>query len=138
MRALRWILLVSAGVAWGAQAQQPCPALPADTPLHWEQQASAAFTVCRALNAEGEQVFGVMLTERPTITPRRRNREEEARIGAYEMYWYKPDLAVATSEEKRVTVIELGKGRYAQIWVDAPDAGALQHALGLAQSMALN
>ncbi|WP_343237080.1 hypothetical protein [Xanthomonas sp. XNM01] len=135
---MQWTVLALAGVAWNAQAQQTCPELPAGAPLSWEQQPGSGFLVCRAVATDGRQVFGVMLTDKPTISPRRRNRQEEGRIGSHEMYWYEPDIAVSTGEEKRVTVIELGKDRYAQIWVDAPDPEALQRSLALAQGIALD
>ena len=67
----------------------------------------------------GTQLLGVMLTPQPTVNLRRRNRVEEGMIGPHEVHWYRPEIAEPGAEEKRVTVIELGKDRYAQIWVDA-------------------
>ena len=135
------VLLLSLPLAFHAApaaAQQACPALPGGSPLRWEQQAGDGFEVCRAMDAEGRQVFGLMLTEKPTVRPQRSHRVEEGTIGRYEMYWYRPAIAQDTVLEKRITVVELDDGRYAQFWVDAEDPAQLQSALSLAQGIALN
>ena len=124
--------------AASASAQQACPALPDSSPLHWERQAGDGFDVCRAMDAEGRQVFGVMLTGKPTVRLQRSHRVEEGMIGRYEMHWYRPTIAQDTGLEKRITVVELDDGRYAQFWVDAEDPAQLQSALGLAEGIALN
>ena len=119
-------------IAWAtpqASAQDAtCPALPAGSNLHWQQQAGNGFTVCRALDGE-RQVIGVMLTSSPTVNLQRRNREEEGSIGAYEVHWYQPEIAVSTGERKRVTIVELGDDRYAQVWVDAANDAELRQLL---------
>ena len=134
-------LLGLLAIAWAtpqASAQDAtCPALPAGSNLHWQQQAGNGFTVCRALDGE-RQVIGVMLTSSPTVTLQRRNREEEGSIGAYEVHWYQPEIAVSTGERKRVTIVELGDDRYAQVWVDAANDAELRQLLSLAEGIALN
>ena len=110
--------------AASASAQQACPALPDGSPLRWERQAGDGFDVCRAMDAEGRQVFGVMLTGKPTVRLQRSHRVEEGMIGRYEMHWYRPTIAQDTGLEKRITVVELDDGRYAQFWVDAEDPAA--------------
>ncbi|HET6395345.1 MAG TPA: hypothetical protein VFF91_00720 [Pseudoxanthomonas sp.] len=129
---------ILAALPLAASAQQACPDLPPGAGLHWEQQAGAGFRVCRAVDAGGRQVFGVMLTREPTVQLQRRNREEEAVIAGREVHWYRPDIAVDTGLEKRITVVELEEDRYAQIWVDAPDATQLRQAMALAEGIALN
>lgn len=135
-------LLLSLPLAFqaaSASAQQAaCPALPDGSPLRWERQAGAGFDVCRAVDAEGRQVFGLMLTAKPTVRLQRNHRVEEGVIGRYEMHWYRPAIVENTGLEKRITVVELDDGRYAQFWVDAEDPAQLQRALGLAQGIALN
>ncbi|WP_374319328.1 hypothetical protein [Pseudoxanthomonas kaohsiungensis] len=134
-------LLGLLAIAWAtpqASAQDAtCPALPAGSNLHWQQQAGNGFTVCRALDGE-RQVIGVMLTSSPTVNLQRRNREEEGSIGAYEVHWYQPEIAVSTGERKRVTIVELGDDRYAQVWVDAANDAELRQLLSLAEGIALN
>lgn len=134
-------LLGLLAIAWAtpqASAQDAtCPALPAGSNLHWQQQAGNGFTVCRALDGE-RQVIGVMLTSSPTVNLQRRNREEEGSIGAYEVHWYQPEIAVSTGERKRVTIVELSDDRYAQVWVDAANDAELRQLLSLAEGIALN
>lgn len=131
-------LLAIASATPQASAQDAtCPALPAGSNLHWQQQAGNGFTVCRALDGE-RQVIGVMLTSSPTVNLQRRNREEEGSIGAYEVHWYQPEIAVSTGERKRVTIVELGDDRYAQVWVDAANDAELRQLLSLAEGIALN
>ena len=134
-------LLGLPAIAWAtpqASAQDAtCPALPAGSNPHWQQQAGNGFTVCRALDGE-RQVIGVMLTSSPTVNLQRRNREEEGSIGAYEVHWYQPEIAVSTGERKRVTIVELGDDRYAQVWVDAANDAELRQLLSLAEGIALN
>ena len=134
-------LLGLLAIAWAtpqASAQDAtCPALPAGSNLHWQQQAGNGFTVCRALDGE-RQVIGVMLTSSPTVNLQRRNREEEGSIGAYEVPWYQPEIAVSTGERKRVTIVELGDDRYAQVWVDAANDAELRQLLSRAEGIALN
>ena len=134
-------LLGLLAIAWAtpqASAQDAtCPVLPAGSNLHWQQQAGNGFTVCRALDGE-RQVIGVMLTSSPTVNLQRRNREEEGSIGAYEVHWYQPEIAVSTGERKRVTIVELGDDRYAQVWVDAANDAELRQLLSLAEGIALN
>jgi hypothetical protein len=45
---------------------------------------------------------------------------------------------VQTGERKRVTIVELGEDRYAQVWVDAASDDELRGLLTLAQGIALN
>jgi len=127
-------------IAWAAPAaaqEAACPTLPAGSNLHWQQQAGSGFTVCRALDGE-RQVIGVMLTSSPTVNLRRRNRQEEGSIGGREVHWYQPEIAEQVGERKRVTIVELGDKRYAQVWVDATSDDELQQLLSLAQGIALN
>lgn len=138
MNKLRFLGLLAAAWALPAAAQQAtCPTLPAGSHLHWQQQAGNGFTVCRALDGE-RQVLGVMLTSQPTVNLRRRYREEQGTIGLHEVHWYQPEIVASTGERKRVTVVELGKNRYAQVWVDAASDDELQQLLSLARGIALN
>mgnify|MGYP003582931026 CR=1 FL=1 len=130
-------LLLAAATFQASAQDAACPALPSGSNLHWEQKAGTGFTVCRALDGE-RQVLGLMLTAQPTVNLQRRNREEEGRIGAHEVRWYQPEIAAQTGERKRVTIVELGDDRYAQVWIDATSDDELQQLLSLAQGIALN
>lgn len=130
-------ILLGFSVSPAADAAEGCPPLPHETGLHWQQSGGKDFTVCRAVDEGGKQLLGVMLTAEPTVNLRRRNRVEEGVIAGQEVHWYRPEIAEPGAEEKRVTVVELGKKRYAQIWVDANDPGQLQRAMELARVLAL-
>ncbi|WP_372012689.1 hypothetical protein [Pseudoxanthomonas sp. 10H] len=127
-----------AASAFDAAAQDAaCPSLPAGSTLRWEAKAGDGFTVCRALDGE-RQVLGLMLTREPTVNLLRRNREEEGRIGTHEVHWYQPEIAAQTGERKRITIVELGEDRYAQVWVDAGNDEELRQLLAMAEGIALN
>lgn len=135
--------MISLGVLLGmavspADAADACPPLPQAAGLHWQQSGDGNYTVCRAVDEGGRQILGVMLTSQPTVNLRRRNRVEEGVIAGREVHWHRPEIADPEAIEKRVAVVELGKDRYAQVWVDANDPAQLRRALNLAQMLALN
>lgn len=131
------LLLAASAFDAAAQDAAVCPSLPPGSNLHWEAKAGAGFIVCRALDGE-RQVLGLMLTSQPTVNLQRRNREEEGSIGAHEVRWYQPEVAAQGAERRRITIVELGDDRYAQVWVDASSEDELQQLLSLAQGIALN
>lgn len=130
-------VLLSAS-AW-AQQQPSCPALPPSSGLQWNQQAGSDYLVCKATTADGRQVAGLMFTVRdPDIVLSRDRRAEKGQIGEESMHWYRLDLGGRESpemESRRITVVELGKRRYAQIWIDAADGGELASVQSLVQSL---
>lgn len=130
------LLLAAAAFQAGAQ-EAACPTLPPGSTLHWEQKAGSGFTVCRALDGE-RQVLGLMLTAQPTVSLKRRNRGEEGRIGTHEVHWYEPEIAAQGSGRKRLTIVELGEDRYAQVWIDASSDEELRQLLSMAQDIALH
>jgi hypothetical protein len=130
--------LLLAAAAFDTAAQDvACPALPGGSSLRWEAKAGDGFTVCRALDGD-RQVLGLMLTAKPTVNLLRRNRMEEGQIGLHEVRWYQPEIAAQSGELNRVTVVELGEDRYAQVWIDATSNDELQQLIALAQGIALN
>lgn len=136
MRKIRCLGLLALAFASGAAAQDvPCPGLPSGSNLHWEHKAGDGFILCRALDGD-RQVLSVMLTETPVTKLPRRNREEEGWVGTHQVRWYLPDVA-QDAGSKRITVVELGDNRYAQVWVDASSDAELQQLLLLAQGIAL-
>lgn len=126
--------------AW-AQQQTACPTLPPSSGLQWNQQAGSDYLACKAVNAEGRQVVGLMFTTRdPGIVLSRDRRAEKGEIGGESMYWYRLDLGgrqLPEMESRRITVAELGKHRYAQIWIDAASGDELASVQSLVQSLDL-
>lgn len=134
------ILLFGASVAH-AQQQPTCPPLPPASGLQWNELAGADYLVCKANTSDGRQVIGLMLTTRdPDIVLARDRRAEKGEIESESMYWYKLDLGgreLPQMESRRITVVELGKHRYAQIWIDATSSTELNSMQSLVQSINL-
>ncbi|KPL49694.1 hypothetical protein XAXN_05790 [Xanthomonas axonopodis] len=130
--------LLLAAASAHAQTSPVCPPLPPASGLQWNELAGADYLVCKAMTADGRQVVGVMLTTRdPAMTLARDRRAEKGQIQQEDFYWYKLDLGssnVPGMESRRVTVVELGKKRYAQLWID----GASTEELASMQSMVQN
>ena len=133
------LLFVAAHAA--AQAPVECPSLPASSGLQWQQQVQADFLVCRASTREGREVLSLMLSARdPGIPLNRILRHEKGSFGGESMYWYQPDLGGQEPPgyaDRRISVVKLDKGRYAQIALypdSAQELGTLQQ---LAQGMSL-
>ncbi|AWH54273.1 hypothetical protein C1924_14330 [Stenotrophomonas sp. ESTM1D_MKCIP4_1] len=133
------LLLVAAQAA--AQAPVECPSLPASSGLQWQEQAQPGFVVCRAATADGREVLSLMLSQRdPGIPLSRSLRQEKGSFGGESMYWYQPDLGGQEPPgyaERRISVVKLDKGRYAQIALypgSTEELGSLQQ---LAQGMSL-
>jgi len=112
-----------------------CPALPAGSALHWEQTGTDTLLICKALDDQGNQAFGVMLTAEPSMDPKRHNREEKGVIDGKEMRWYRTEIANRPDAQTRVAVVELDKDRYAQIWIDADSPAALQASMTTAERL---
>ncbi|MFO3703694.1 hypothetical protein ACI6Q5_01620 [Xanthomonas codiaei] len=124
-----------------AQTAPVCPPLPPASGLQWNELAGADYLVCKAVNAEGRQVVGVMLTTRdPAMVLARDRRAEKGQIQQEDFYWYKLDLGgreIPGMESRRVTVVELGKKRYAQLWIDGANSEELTSMQSLVQTMNL-
>ncbi|WP_028919680.1 hypothetical protein [Pseudoxanthomonas suwonensis] len=137
MNRLQCLAILALSVAFPASAQQgACPPLPAGTNLQWQEKVHDGFVLCRALDGE-RPVLSLMLTAKPTVNLLRRNRLEEGSIGSHEVRWYQPEMAVQTGAQQRITIVELGNDRYAQVWVEAASDTELRQLLTLAQSIPL-
>ncbi|MCC4621679.1 hypothetical protein LL965_16915 [Xanthomonas cassavae CFBP 4642] len=134
-------LLLAATTTAHAQTAPVCPPLPPASGLQWNELAGADYLVCKAFNAEGRQVVGVMLTTRdPAMVLARDRRAEKGQIQQEDFYWYKLDLGgreIPGMESRRVTVVELGKKRYAQLWIDGASSEELTSMQSLVQAMDL-
>ncbi|MBB6366464.1 hypothetical protein FHR56_001577 [Xanthomonas sacchari] len=122
-----------------AQQAQNCPPLPPQSTLQWSERSDKGFIVCRASDASGRQVLGMMLTARdPKIPLQRTLREEKGAIDGEQVYWYRPDLGGADLPglaSRRIAVAELKKGQFAQVWIDAADTQELQTLQSLVQGL---
>jgi hypothetical protein len=122
-------------------ASEHCPQLPPQSNLQWSERSDKGFIVCRATAADGRQVLGMMLTSRDPNIPLARNlREEKGSIAGESMHWYRPDLGGVNAPglaSRRVTVVELSKDHYAQVWIDAGDVQELQSLQSLVQGLDL-
>lgn len=117
-----------------AQSLSGCPALPIGTGLHWEQSGSASLVICKALDAQGTQAFGVMLTSKEPDGPSGA-REEKGRIDGHKARWYRSQIANRPDAQTRMAVIELDDDRYAQVWIDAPTAADLETRMATVSSL---
>lgn len=131
------VLLALPGSALAQQATTRCPSLPSTSGLQWQERAGAGFIACKAVTEDGRQSLNVMLTSRdPGIRLSRSQRAETGVFSGNELHWYVPELAgrdPATAASRRITVVELGKDQYAQVWIDAgspEELGQLQSLAG--------
>lgn len=133
------LLFLFPSVAWAQQPPPPCPTLPTDSQLHWEQRIDSHFIACKAVAADGRQVLNVMLTSRdPRISLERSLRAEASTFSGEEMYWYRLDLGgrqMPGMESRRITVVELDNDQYAQVWINADTPQELSSLISLAQQL---
>lgn len=132
-------LLGLPGTVLAQQATSHCPALPASSGLHWQEQASAGFLACKAATQDGGQSLNVMLTSRdPDIRFSRSQRAESGTFSGESLHWYVPELAGRSESyaaSRRITVVKLGKGQYAQVWIDATSPEELARLQSLAEQL---
>src|SRR5690554_1106813 len=136
---LRGSLLVAAcalGMATAAQAQSPsCPQLPAGSELSWEQRGNDAFLICSAVNAAGQEVFGLSVSADSAFQPRRGNREERGVVAGQNIRWYRAEVANQPELLVRETLVELDRDRVAHIWVRRQSEDQLREGLGLVERL---
>ncbi|MGV8941239.1 MAG: hypothetical protein ACOH1P_06800 [Lysobacter sp.] len=120
-----------------AQAQDAaaCPQLAASTGLSWEYRGGNGSDFCRALREDGSEAFGMYISQEPTFSPKRGNREEVGAIGGKEIQWYRAELAGQPGVEARETLLELDDGRTAHVWLQAASGEQLQNAFQMTQSL---
>lgn len=123
------VLLIAPGAALAQQTDSRCPSLPASSGLQWEEKANTGFLACKARNDDGSKSINLLLTSRdPDLRLSRSRRAESGVFSGESLHWYVPELAgrdEAYAASRRITVVELGKDQYAQIWIDAPTPEAL-------------
>ncbi|MET1161896.1 MAG: hypothetical protein ABWY48_05090 [Pseudoxanthomonas sp.] len=130
------VLLMLPAVAVAQQKNSRCPSLPISAGLQWEERANTGFLACKARNEDGSKSINLLLTSRdPELRLSRSRRAEPGVFSGASFHWYTPELAgrdEAYVASRRITVVELGKDQYAQIWIDAPSPQALGELLTLA------
>lgn len=109
-----------------AQTPGECPALPADAGLDWTRRAGEAFLICRAVDADGREAFGLYLAERSPFEPRRSAREERGTVAGQEVRWYRGEDAADPGKLVRETLVTLEDGRVMHVWLHARDRDQLQ------------
>ena len=128
------VLLLPA-VAHAQQAASRCPSLPASSGLQWEERANTGFLACKARNEDGSKSINLLLTSRdPDLRLSRSRRAESGVFSGESLHWYLPEIAGRDETylaSRRITVVELGKDQYAQIWIDAPSPQVLGELLTL-------
>jgi len=130
-------LLALAGVAQAQVAAPPdaCPQLPANSGLAWQHKASPKADFCRAIRAADTQGFGQYLPADSPSRPQRTDRQEQASIDGREVYWYRTELANQPNVQARETLVELGNGRMAHMWIQAGSPEQLSQAMQQTQAL---
>ena len=106
------LMLPLAGTA-AAQSAGACPYLDANTGLTWEHRAGPSFDFCRAVAADGKEVFGVYISREAPFKPSNSIRAEEVTIDGREVTWYRAEIA-GTKLQARETLVEMSD-RMAQV-----------------------
>lgn len=130
-------LLALAGVAQAQVAAPPdaCPQLPANSGLAWQHKASPKADFCRAIRADGSEAFGLYISADSPFKPKRSDRQEQASIDGREVYWYRTELANQPNVQARETLVELGNGRMAHMWIQAGSPEQLSQAMQQTQAL---
>ncbi|MDQ2701825.1 MAG: hypothetical protein M3Y70_03210 [Pseudomonadota bacterium] len=114
-----------AGAAQDAAAPGHCPQLPAGSGLIWDSRNMGDSDFCRALDANGTEVFGLFISPEPAFKPRGTNRAESSNINGHDIRWYRAEIATQPGVEAREALVELADGRQAHIWLQAPSSADL-------------
>ncbi|WP_147652766.1 hypothetical protein [Vulcaniibacterium gelatinicum] len=137
MKALATLCLLALAGAAQAQTVTPpaCPQLPADTGLTWEYRPAGNADFCLAKRADGSEVLGVFIAADPPFQPERRNRTEQGTVDGREVRWYRGEVASRPDVLVRETLVTLGDGRVAHVWVQARDEQTLAQEMQMAQQL---
>ncbi|KRA20096.1 hypothetical protein ASE43_16145 [Lysobacter sp. Root983] len=75
------------------------------------------------------------ISNKSPFTPKRGDRAEAGNIDGKPMYWYRGELAGKPDVQVRETLLDLGDGRVAHIWLQAASPDKLGEVLGLTQGL---
>lgn len=128
------VLLLSATAAQ-AQDSAACPQLPADAELTWDHRGSGAADFCRAIRSDGSEAFGVYIANDSPFEPQRRNRDIEGVIDGRDIVWYRAEIALKPDVKALETLIELGNGRVAHVWLQSRSDEQLQRVMEITRDL---
>lgn len=137
MKKTALLLPVLLALAATAQAQNSdrCPQLPADAELIWEHRASSGADFCRALRSDGSEAFGVYIASESPFEPKRGNRADAGVVDGREIHWYRAELAAQPDVKALETLIDLGNGRVAHLWLQSHSDAQLQQVMRVTRDM---
>lgn len=115
-----------------ARSVEVCPTLPADSGLEWTYNDGPDFDVCLA-HAPGSDdlAFGVYLGMHPDFHPERSARIGSGKVAGHRVTWYPPDPEDSLPPLSRQTLVKLGRGYVAHIWIAADSDQALADRLSV-------
>lgn len=112
-----------------AQQGPNCPKLPADSGLKWQEIRNPDLLFCKAMDAGGNQMFSVMVSNESPFEPVRSRREEALSVNGRSTWWYRTQIATRPNVLAREAAVELGNGNVAYFNVQADDAAELRQTL---------
>ena len=127
------VLLLSAAAQ--AQDSASCPQLPAGAELIWDHRGSPGADFCRALRNDGSEAFGVYVARDSPFEPKRRNRDVEGVVDGRNVYWYRAEIAAKPDVRALETLIELGNGLVAHVWLQSSSDEQLQQVMNVARDL---
>ena len=129
------VVLFLSATAAQAQNSAACPQLPADAELTWEHRGSGSADFCRAMRSDGSEAFGVYIANDSPFEPKRRNRDVEGVVDGRNIYWYRAEIALKPDVKALETLIELGNGRVAHVWLQSRSDEQLQRVMDVTRDL---
>lgn len=117
------------GSAQDAAPPGHCPQLPAGSGLAWDSRNMGDSDFCRAVDAAGNEAFGMFISPEPAFKPRNAQRAEASSIDGHGVRWYRAEIATQPGVEAREALVELADGRHAHIWLQAGSGDQLANGL---------
>lgn len=111
-----------------AQEAASCPKLPADSALQWQEVRNPDLLFCKAMDANGNQAFTVMVSNDSPFNPVRSQRAESSSINGKNTWWYRTEIATRPELLAREAAVELANGNVAYFNVQANSDADLQQA----------
>lgn len=107
--------------AQSASVIERCPAVSGD--FRWEALSVPNLLFCKAVSAEGEELFALTISPNSPFRPQRSNRAETGVLGGGELQWYRG--TPAEGEFMREALIDLDTQDKVHIFLRAPDAASM-------------
>lgn len=117
-------------------ASTPCPQLPANAGVNWQDISGPGFLFCKALrDSDGSQVMGVTFNTEPNFRPDPALKVGDAKMDGHDIGWYRASVAGVADTHVRETLIQLGDNLYVHVWLRADDVDAMNAAMKLAEEL---